>query len=385
MMAVDTNSPTFDGVSMCISAISTYSSAARDALLASQNTEDSLSLNFINRCFGQGSCLSVAGQCLASWSCTSCLPAIPPTKCVRAGCQRELCVAQGTPKSPECDSPSYQLACYEKAICDVDENGSCGWRFTDEYNKCVSNPVEDYQTCNTRDPCKCFNDTQCTWCVSPITLTGNFSGVQYPIGRCMPKSMAKKCLAPQFIGGFGGSLVENTTCNETITDALFNQIESADFIELRFRVLEEIANRTELDNIAVFFVELLGVQRTNNNNGGLVKSIIRVESESRLTDEQMKSLCDAVTIAIMNATAPAGFGVQQCQLLEITDGNMVQQVLTQKRQSSTTLSTVYLLEFEANNINRTSNTESSMANRNNSPLLSASIIMLVPLLLLLIQ
>jgi hypothetical protein len=201
----------------------------------------------------------------------------------------------------------------------------------------------------------------------------------------MPKSMAKKCLAPQIIGGFGGSLVENTTCTATITDALFNQIDSMDFIDLRFRVLEEIANRTELDNIAVFFVELLGVQRTNDNNGGIVKSIIRVESEARLTDEQMKSLCDAITIAIMNATVPAGFTVQHCQLLEINDGNMVQQVLTQKRQPSTTTSTVYLLEFEATNVNRTTNTESSMSTKNNSPLLSASIIMLVPLLLFFIQ
>jgi hypothetical protein len=194
--------------------------------------------------------------------------------------------------------------------------------------------------------------------------------------------MAKKCLAPQSIGGLGGKLVENAPCSETSDDILFNEIEALDLIDLRSRVAEELANIPELANITSFLSELLAVQQTDNDEG-IVRSFIRVESASKPTPGQLESLCRTVSNAILNATI-SGFTTEQCQLLEISDGSNAQSTPSNKRQSSSPLmTTIYLQEFEAENINDTI-PPSSITGKSDSPLISAGIILLVPLALLLI-
>ncbi len=60
-------------------------------------------------------------------------------KCVISGCNGEVC--QGKEEEPTMTiclyNPEYD--CYKKAICEVQEDGSCGWTETEEYQECINN------------------------------------------------------------------------------------------------------------------------------------------------------------------------------------------------------------------------------------------------------
>lgn len=63
--------------------------------------------------------------------------------CVIGGCSRELCVdiSESDKVFSTCVfKPEY--ACYEKAICERQSNGKCGWRKTSELESCL----EQYKT-----------------------------------------------------------------------------------------------------------------------------------------------------------------------------------------------------------------------------------------------
>lgn len=67
-------------------------------------------------------------------------PAVdPPTKlnCNVGGCSGQLCSSSSGPIYSTCElRPEY--ACYRSAICEVQDNGSCGWTSTPALEACLA-------------------------------------------------------------------------------------------------------------------------------------------------------------------------------------------------------------------------------------------------------
>ncbi len=60
-------------------------------------------------------------------------------KCIISGCNGEIC--QSKDEEPIMSTCVYkpEYDCLEKAICEVQENGLCGWTKTKEYQECINN------------------------------------------------------------------------------------------------------------------------------------------------------------------------------------------------------------------------------------------------------
>lgn len=60
-------------------------------------------------------------------------------KCIVSGCNGEVC--QGKDEEPVMTICLYkpEYDCYKKAVCEVQEDGSCGWTETKEYQECLNN------------------------------------------------------------------------------------------------------------------------------------------------------------------------------------------------------------------------------------------------------
>jgi eight-cysteine-cluster-containing protein len=58
-------------------------------------------------------------------------------RCIISGCNGEICQNKDdkTLMSTCLYKPEYE--CYKKAICEVQENGNCGWTKTKEFQECI--------------------------------------------------------------------------------------------------------------------------------------------------------------------------------------------------------------------------------------------------------
>ena len=57
-------------------------------------------------------------------------------QCVQGGCSGQLCVEKGTDAVTTCEwMDEYQ--CFNDALCEVQEDGKCGWTLTAEYEACM--------------------------------------------------------------------------------------------------------------------------------------------------------------------------------------------------------------------------------------------------------
>lgn len=63
-------------------------------------------------------------------------------KCIVSGCNGEIC--QGKDEEPIMTICIYQpeYECYKKAVCEVQEDGKCGWTETKEFQECINNLQE---------------------------------------------------------------------------------------------------------------------------------------------------------------------------------------------------------------------------------------------------
>lgn len=63
-------------------------------------------------------------------------------KCTITGCNGEIC--QGESEDIIVTTCIYQpeYECYKKAICEIQENGKCGWTETKEFQECINNLQE---------------------------------------------------------------------------------------------------------------------------------------------------------------------------------------------------------------------------------------------------
>jgi hypothetical protein len=57
------------------------------------------------------------------------------SSCVVSGCNSEICADKDL-FSPCIEKPEF--ACYQNALCEIQENGSCGWTMTDTLESCLS-------------------------------------------------------------------------------------------------------------------------------------------------------------------------------------------------------------------------------------------------------
>ena len=68
-----------------------------------------------------------------------------PQSCVVAGCSGQVCIeadkAEGIMSTCEW-TPEYQ--CYSQhGVCEVQENGGCGWTQTEAFTACLASPPKD--------------------------------------------------------------------------------------------------------------------------------------------------------------------------------------------------------------------------------------------------
>jgi eight-cysteine-cluster-containing protein len=67
-------------------------------------------------------------------------PKPPPAgACIKSGCSGTVCVEPGKEVVTTCEyRPEY--ACYQKATCERQADGACGWTQTAELTACLANP-----------------------------------------------------------------------------------------------------------------------------------------------------------------------------------------------------------------------------------------------------
>lgn len=99
------------------------------ACLADSDCPDGQVCSFDGRgCNGQAESASCGGVCTTETSPTS-------PDCVVSGCSMEVCSDEDVATSCE-DRPEY--SCFERAICERQEDGICGWTLTAEAEQCLA-------------------------------------------------------------------------------------------------------------------------------------------------------------------------------------------------------------------------------------------------------
>lgn len=67
-------------------------------------------------------------------------PKPPPAgDCIKTGCSGIVCAEPGHDVITTCEFRS-EYACYQKASCERQSNGACGWTQTAELTACLANP-----------------------------------------------------------------------------------------------------------------------------------------------------------------------------------------------------------------------------------------------------
>lgn len=65
----------------------------------------------------------------------------PPSggACIKTGCSGTVCAEEGNDVITTCEfKPEY--ACYQKAACERQPDGKCGWTENDELKACLASP-----------------------------------------------------------------------------------------------------------------------------------------------------------------------------------------------------------------------------------------------------
>jgi hypothetical protein len=66
-------------------------------------------------------------------------PPPPASACIKSGCCGTVCVEPGKEVVTTCEyRPEY--ACYQKATCEKQADGNCGWTQTAELTACLASP-----------------------------------------------------------------------------------------------------------------------------------------------------------------------------------------------------------------------------------------------------
>jgi hypothetical protein len=59
--------------------------------------------------------------------------------CIKTGCSGIICAEPGNDQMTTCEfKPEY--ACYQKAACERQADGKCGWTQNDQLKSCLANP-----------------------------------------------------------------------------------------------------------------------------------------------------------------------------------------------------------------------------------------------------
>jgi eight-cysteine-cluster-containing protein len=69
-------------------------------------------------------------------------PPETPAACARSGCSGELCVAEGDDVMTTCEWRD-EYACYERAVCERQPDGTCGWTPTEALQLCLASPPSE--------------------------------------------------------------------------------------------------------------------------------------------------------------------------------------------------------------------------------------------------
>jgi len=66
-------------------------------------------------------------------------PAPAANDCIKTGCSGIICAEPGNDQMSTCEfKPEY--ACYQKAACERQTDGKCGWTQSDELVACLASP-----------------------------------------------------------------------------------------------------------------------------------------------------------------------------------------------------------------------------------------------------
>ncbi len=58
-------------------------------------------------------------------------------QCVQGGCSGQLCVENGTNEIVTTCEWKDEYQCFNDALCEVQDDGKCGWTLTAEYEACL--------------------------------------------------------------------------------------------------------------------------------------------------------------------------------------------------------------------------------------------------------
>jgi len=338
---VATSSLNSASVSICLASVAQYDTTTKTAAAATATTTaTSISAEYLRKCYGSGTCELIGDKCIASWGCGSCLPVDPTPKCIRAGCQREKCIAPGDAITKECAAPSHELSCLDKAICDVDSTGKCGWTYTEEHKKCVANPVVDSKLCATTDPCKCSSDPNCFWCSSRLRTLDDMNSL-IATGRCLSRSLMKKCLAPVALDGLAGNILDSVTDCKRSTGELETLIDSKDPITVEVKIAADIATKPDLSGIKVRINSILTPEKLKTSSeGGIARTIVEVDPKP--TETQRNTLCKLISDSLLSSTGKT-FVSDNCKMSEVETSATASASVKRQATSSGT----YLHEAEA--------------------------------------
>lgn len=327
----------------CLVAVASFSSDVKTAATASVSTTATTSTTSTSRvqtCFGKGGCQKIGTKCVPYLSCESCVPTLPPPKCIRAGCQREKCVAPDAAITMECAQPSYQFECLKKAVCDVDSSGTCGWQKTDAYVQCIKDPVQGTKDCASLDACSCATNSSCLWCLSGVKVLPTVSSVNpvdVPLGVCIQKTERNKCLAPKAVGGLAGKMVDAFACDPSSSPAVdveFTEaLEKKSLVQFNAKISEKLQKDSTL-GVRISLLSLFNPVAADVPNGkGVFRSVVTISPKP--SSEIIGKICDVIGPSVFDGTP---FSASSCQFSEVVDdsGSAAGSVKRQTSSSSGT-------------------------------------------------
>jgi len=191
-------------------------------------------------------------------------------RCLDQGVAAQL-FPSGLPSAPS-DGIYFPEACYrcvDNAFCA--SNGTvCQWSAT--FQQCLdtcSNPTVNVSlSCSGRSVCSCLTTpATCSWCQSSQNFTDS-TGVAYTfsMGRCLPNSIADKCIGDLPSGGYMGNLIRviptdctsssispnvvdpSTLLSNTQLASIIKQVSDGSFTALGF---QRILNQLNVNNIII--------------------------------------------------------------------------------------------------------------------------------------
>jgi len=295
------------------------------------------------------------------------MPVVPPPRCERAGCQKEECVASGSPiKTLDCSKivPDYKNECLNSAICDIGGDGTCGWQKTDAYLKCLATPEQTVKQCSILDACKCSSNPACQWCISDVTIKplAARTSVDVSYGICLPKDNSYRCIAPKPLGGLEGKMVQPFTCDITtkppIDPDFTTLLQTKDPVQLNTKIPLLANNDPAIAGFKILVTTVIAPEPreiktpTDTGKGGVARTVVDISPKP--TDTEIPKLCDFLTKCLLDSSK---YEAVRCQLDEVV-GAPGTPTPSVKRQASTSGS--YLHQVSASESLSSSNGSASL-------------------------